>query len=288
MVSPATGTLRELQLVEAEMLHRVKEICEKHGFTYYLAYGTLLGAVRHKGFIPWDDDIDIVLPYQDYCKFLKLAQAELGDDYFLQTSDTDLNYYRTYARIRKNGTTFMDKCQAGWDVHHGVWLDVFPLVEINPGVELFLKKNIVRLTNYFIMDNYFIHNEKIFLDKMGKMGVGLVKGFHKIPRNKRLKAKNKLLSFVFNGKNKKYRAAVWMGITEIVSAETYENPCSLIFEGENYSVPGQYDQQLRTIYGDYMRLPPEDKRHGHGVEMIVDLDNPYTIYQNKSITQTAQ
>ena len=278
MVEAATGILRELQLTEAETLSQIKRICEKYGLTYYLVYGTLLGAVRHQGFIPWYDDIDIALPYTDYVRFLEVAQKELGEGYFLQTSDTEVNYYRSYARVRKNGTTLMDKYQQGWDVHHGVFVDVFPLVEMNPGIEWKIKRNIVRVSNYIIMDNYFLCKEDEFVDKMGKIGVGLVKAFHKLPRSSRLKFKKWLLKCVYTAKNKKGKAIVWMGVTEVIPKETYEQTDILLFEGEAYPVASGYKAQLTQIYGDYMQLPPVEKRRGHGVETIIDLERDYTFY----------
>ncbi len=123
------STLRELQLCELQILKDVKRVCDNHRIKYYLSSGTLLGAVRHQGFIPWDDDIDIMMPYDDYRRFLKVAQGELGEQYFVQNSETDDSYAFAYTHIRKNNTAVL----RDWDLmnfsHHGVWIDVFPLVK---------------------------------------------------------------------------------------------------------------------------------------------------------------
>lgn len=278
MVETATGKLRELQLVELEMLHDLKVICEKHGLRYFLDYGNLLGAVRHGGFIPWDDDIDVVMPYADYCKFLDIAGEEFGKKYFLQTSATDENYYRSYARIRKNDTTFLDTYNLQWDIHHGVWLDVFPLVEINPGLEFKVKRFIMQLSNYMLMDNYFqIHIDE-FEEKLGKIGAKLVTVFHKLPRNLRVKLKELLQRPIYFAKNKKGLTIVWMAISEYYPPDIYTDTVAIPFENEEFAAPVKYREKLEIAYGDYMKLPPEDQRKGHGGKVIIDLENNYTKY----------
>lgn len=278
MVGPATGELRELQLVELEMLRDIKVLCEKYGLRYYLDYGNLLGAVRHGGFIPWDDDIDITMPYADYIKFLEISREEFGDKYFLQTSDTDTNYYRSYARIRKNNTTFLDAHNLKWDIHHGVWIDVFPLVEINPGIEYKIKRYIMQISNYILMDNFFqIHIDE-FEGTLGKLGVQLVRLFHKIPRKARVRLKKWLQHPIYSAKNKKGLTIVWMGITEYYPSDIYAGSEKISFEGEQFNVPAQFRRKLEIAYGDYMKLPPVEKRKGHGGATIIDLENNYTKY----------
>ena len=101
--------LLELQNFEDGMLRAVADVCEKNRITYYIGCGTLIGAVRHKGFIPWDDDIDILMPYDDFVKFNKIAQNELGEKYFVQNSDTDKYWNRAYTTIRANGTAMLSE-----------------------------------------------------------------------------------------------------------------------------------------------------------------------------------
>lgn len=101
--------LREIQLVQLQILTEFDRICKKNDINYQLFAGTLLGAVRHKGFIPWDDDVDVCMLRSEYDRFLEIAQQELDPDYFVQNTYTDPEYYNIFTRIRKNGTfhTFM-------------------------------------------------------------------------------------------------------------------------------------------------------------------------------------
>ena len=118
--------LRELQLVELEILLEVDRVCRENGIEYFLDGGTALGAVRHGGFIPWDDDIDIGMTRENYEKFLEIAPEKLKNDYFLQTRKTDKKAPYMYAKVRKNGTVFMEWNKRNLDMHHGIYIDIFP------------------------------------------------------------------------------------------------------------------------------------------------------------------
>ena len=119
---------REVWDIELDMLDLVVSICDKIGVKYYLDAGTLLGAVRHKGFIPWDDDIDLVMFRDEYDKFISYCKENLEYPYFLQTTDTDSSIYQ-HAKIRRSDTTaILEKdLEANWDFNQGIFLDIFPL-----------------------------------------------------------------------------------------------------------------------------------------------------------------
>lgn len=133
--------LEKLHVVEVEILDIFVWICNKYNLKYYLCYGTLIGVIRHQGFIPWDDDIDVAMPLEDYNKFVKIAQSELGDKYFLQNDKTDKYFGRCFSKIRKNGTAFYSKGDKNEKKHHGIFIDVFPLFysldELSGGGETF-------------------------------------------------------------------------------------------------------------------------------------------------------
>ena len=124
------STMREIQLCTLTILKEVVRICNKHNLTYYLSSGTLLGAIRHKGFIPWDNDIDIEMPIEDYRKFLRIAPKEISSDFFVQTYRSDKNYNLAWTQVRANNTTSLVMKYINWDIHWGMHLDIFPLVGV--------------------------------------------------------------------------------------------------------------------------------------------------------------
>lgn len=281
-MSENNKTLRNLQLTELDMLLDVVNVCDSNGITYYLSSGTLLGAVRHKGFIPWDDDIDIEIPIEDYRRFLEIAQAELGSMYFVQNFITDSNFNLGYTRIRKNNTTYLDPYQQNHKIHHGVWIDVFPLVAVNPGLSVALKRKWLTACNFVqIQENIDAHKEE-FQHLLGPIGMLAMKTFSKsVSMDNRKKLHNAMLNAVFNANPNRcsYRANVWGNITTIFPKEVYEGaPSNVEFEGHILKAPHDYIRYLEIKYGDYMTLPPEDQRKGHGSNMILDLENSYEKY----------
>src|SRR5690554_4415622 len=120
-------TLKKLHNVQIEILNQIVKICNQNKLTYFLIGGTLLGAIRHKGFIPWDDDLDIAMPRKDYEKFLELCQGYLGDEYYLHCSKTDPKYWLPFAKVRKNNTIFEEKSIQTINSHKGIYVDIFPL-----------------------------------------------------------------------------------------------------------------------------------------------------------------
>lgn len=144
--------LRGLQLAELEILKEFIRVCNKLKLKYFLDSGTLLGCIRHGGFIPWDDDIDVSMPREDYEIFLKKGQKELKTKYFLQTYNTDKEYTNIFAKIRNSETTFIESTVKNLDINHGIYIDIFPLDGFRP------EKKVENAIN---LKKYMLYNEQI-------------------------------------------------------------------------------------------------------------------------------
>lgn len=132
----ADAKLRRLQLVQLEMLKVLDEICKRNDIHYQLFAGTALGAVRHRGFIPWDDDLDVVMLREDYEKFLKIAPQQIGNAYFLQKEFSE-HWPMQFSKLRKNDTAFIERYIAKDEqTHMGVYLDIFPCDNLSGSQDL--------------------------------------------------------------------------------------------------------------------------------------------------------
>ncbi len=268
--------LKKLQL---EMLDYFVEACKKYQLRYFLVGGTCLGAVRHKGFIPWDDDIDVAMPREDYEQFLSLAQEELtSKNVFVQTHETDPNYLHDFAKLRMNGTTFREKTSRKIKMHHGVYIDVFPIdgypEKASAQKRIERKKRAYKfcLSRHYVVDKKFGR-----LRKLAAYTLWIALG---------CKSDRKLLESL----EKTYQKAPYetastvacfggaWGKLEYCPKAHYGAGAIGIFEGREVLIPELYDEYLTHKYGDYMQLPPPEKRIGHHYCDIIDLENSYEIY----------
>lgn len=272
----------KLKEVQFEMLKVFAEICEKEKLTYWLIAGTALGAVRHKGFIPWDDDIDVGMPRADYERFMEIGQSYLPEYYFLQNYKTDPNYPINFAKIRDSRTTYIESSAAHLDMNHGVWIDIFPHDGFPEGklrVKLFKLRSKITFARI-----YLVFTKKIPLDRAHKVKRAMchltkllyptVKGT--VKRRERLFTKYPYdtSQYVLNN------SGAW-GDREIQQRSVFGEGTEGVFEGFKIKLPLDWDKYLSTLYGDYMTPPPEDKRVGHHCADVIDLEKPYTEYINK-------
>lgn len=255
--------LAKLHKVQVEILDEVVRVCEENDIKCFLAGGTLLGAVRHKGFIPWDDDIDICMLRDDYDKFISIANNKLSNKYFLQCYDTDDAAYFPFAKVRKNGTLFNEELVKDYKSNKGIYIDIFPLERIN---DPYSKK--LRLDAMLIKNIWETH-----LYKVGAY-----------PRIK--DCRHPLISFLMNFKSKKGLEKWQMRLLKRQNIPNGKYVCCLIgaydykkdiyeydklfplkkieFEGKQYNCFKDNDYYLRNLYGDdYMQLPPVEKRVTH-------------------------
>ncbi len=266
--------LTGLKAVELEMLKLFIDICAQLKLRYYMLGGTLLGAVRHKGFIPWDDDIDVGMPREDYEIFLQRAQALMPEKYFLQTFETDPEWPANFAKIRDSETTFVETSVRNCKINHGVYVDIFPL-DYYPDApkqrKIFKIKNklfVSRIANEF----YFSSTPSI------KKCAGLLVAKLLYPSlTKTLRRREKMFKSVRDGKFIVNHCGAW-GAKEIVPAAWYGDGCFLEFEGLRVCAPVEYDKWLTQVYGDYMQFPPPEKRKAHHYNDAVDLGRSYREY----------
>lgn len=255
-------TVAAAQKVMLEILIEIHRICMENDITYWLEAGTLLGAIRHKGFIPWDDDCDVSMPRKDYEKFLKIAQEKLPKDMFLQTRETDPAYPLPWAKIRKNGTLLIETGETGEErYHHGIFVDVFPY-DYYESADVIKKLQWERRTK-----------DKKSLYPRGSLKRALY-GFYVnvllYPSVHAAKEKRKYLIAhrdELNAKNFSYFTysadvgdACVTRVDDILPVKLGEN----IFEGHSFCVPRRAEIILETTYGaSYMQLPPINQRKTH-------------------------
>ncbi len=256
--------LREVQKKELQILLEVDRICKKYSLAYYLIGGSALGALRHGGFIPWDDDVDIAMPREDYRQFLKVCSTELPDAYFLQTYSTQPNFPYPFAFVTLNNTTFIKTRLRRLNIHHGISVDLFPLDGL-PRHELFQVAE-VRLVEYL--------NSLIIVRR-------LPLGLSPWITRWRCFVIEWIISR-FGIKQSRKWANVIGGLREIMDREVYGTPRLMDFEGYQLPVPNQCERYLTIMYGDYMKIPPVAERRGHD-PLIVDVSKSYVEYWRESL-----
>lgn len=264
--------IKQVWEVEQEILDVIHQVCSAHNLRYTLAYGTLIGAVRHGWFIPWDDDIDIIMPRQDYEKLLAIWNDVAPEGYILQNIRTDPDYTNTFTKIRKDHTTFLqDESEAHKKYHKGIFVDIFPADRVAAGKPARMIQYIACAVNLLYTRGYRSGSggvigitEKILLALPGKLRPVLRDASEKIIRK-------------WNGQEE----LQWFAPSTIVCAKRYypadsfKNMAQIPFGGRNYRCVADTDTFLRVDYGDYMQLPPEEERVWKHHPIIIDFEHNY-------------
>jgi lipopolysaccharide cholinephosphotransferase len=261
-------TLIKLHSVLLELLDEFVRICEENNLTYFLTSGTLLGAVRHKGFIPWDDDIDVAMPRNDYEKFLDIYGDLKETSYYVLSDRYSKNiipFYEPFAKLCKKDTLFAEKSRPSFS-HTGIYIDIWPYDKcILPFLNLRTKmiKFTWRLYRFKINHNETPKNKvKIFIAQI--LCFLLSERF--------LDSLHKKLYLLFNKYDTKYVSFFSGRYGYRKETHKYNEIYPLIkipFEGNYYYVPNNFDLYLKKVYGDkYMKLPPVEERVTHDPEYI--------------------
>lgn len=266
MIELDKSTLRKLQMVELELLEEVDRICKKCGIKYNIIAGTLLGAVRHGGFIPWDDDADVALLRPEYEKFRKACKTELDTSRFYFQDHRNTKGYRWgYGKLRRKDTLFLREHQEHMPYEQGIFIDIFPLD--------------------YVPDNYLLrcfHNfqcflyRKFFWSEVGKIADkskwkrGLYRLMSKVPEYRLKKSFHRFIQYSNRKKTKWVRILTFPTPNKAYGylRKWYEKSADIQFEGVTFSGIQDYDEYLSFKFGKYMELPPMEQRKVHPVSKI--------------------
>lgn len=273
-------TIHEHQQVMLEMLEEVDQICKKNGISYQLFAGTALGAVRHKGFIPWDDDLDVVMYRPDYERFLQVAAPELDTGkYYLQKEYSE-HWPMFYSKIRRNGTACIERfIPKDEQMHQGVFIDIFPCDNLSDHLVYrriqFIASKIV-IAKSLGMRGYLTDSisKKMFILLCGALPM---KPFVRLVQY-RNGNRTKMLHTFFGGSSKYSRS--------VFPREWLIDATNVQFESKEYPVSAHYPQLLMSLYGDYSIPTPPEKRGCKVHAEIVDLEHSYKDYIGVQKTMT--
>lgn len=274
--------LKNVQRVQLAMLKEFLRICEKYHLRYFLLGGSALGAVRHSGFIPWDDDIDVGMPRPDYEKFLSIAQDELGENLFLQTYVTDKNYPMNFAKIRNSATTFIQRNVAHINMNHGIYIDLFPLD--GAPKQKFLQKTYSNIVSIFVCAILTKLNVKMCSGWTTFKGIISWSIIYLLSSLTNVNFLRRVVD-AFARINRYDNCGVivnWYGayrMKEIMPKIYLDEGLPVLFEDVSVVIPKNYDVYLRHLYGNYMLFPSDENKISHHCVDIIDVDNSYVSYR---------
>lgn len=275
-----TKDLRKLQLIELDILLELDRICRKHNIQYWLSSGTLLGAVRHGGFIPWDDDLDIRMMRRDYECFCKVCETELDTErFFLQNYKTDPEYRWFYAKMRRKGTEYLRAGQEAIKCMSGVSIDIFvidnvPDNDFSRKIFTLIRRgciktlwSVVGVTEEKCRWKRLLYRGLRHVNKM--VPLTIMEHLAKWSNKKRTKG---TCCIGFYKKNP-YFLERDPDLPDRVQASWFEESFEIEFEGFMFYAFKGYKEYLRYSYGDYMKLPPAEKRFTHPpTKYCLDVD----------------
>ncbi len=262
--------LKKLQQTELDILDEFVRVCDENKINYFFVGGTLLGAVRHHGFIPWDDDIDLGMMRKDYEKFLSIAPSKLKSKFKLRNPKLDKKYYLPFSKIINTKTKIITINSANYDDDYNcIWIDLFPfdcikkvnwLIKVRNKLIILFSK-IISFKTLKLKKKNIIFNFLIFLCRI-------------IPNKLLFK-----LIFLLQGKNltKESNVIAFFSAYSDINRNLFKYddifPLKKInFEGKEYNVPNNYDAILKTTYGDYMKIPPKEEQITHNPIKIIFED----------------
>lgn len=277
-ISLLSGVHKQILRIALE----IKRICEKNDIKFFLIAGSLLGAVRHHGFIPWDDDMDIAFLRDDYQRFIAACSKDLSNDFFLVTTD-DPVYGLPFSKIMLKNTIFLEKGAPAYSNGNCIYVDIFPLDCFPDGnFQRKIHSLLINITRYALLDKCKYPAEKT----KKTLKQRLASTYSKLLSKKDILKRLDRVSRKFNGNSTQFYYN--SGTAYPYGKELYPVSCfdgelpQLEFEGHLFPCPKEYEKLLTILYGDYMVFPPEDKRYNrHGV-LEISFDSQFNSQSNSN------
>ena len=268
--------MTDLQRVEFEILRQAVAVCEAKGLRYYLVCGSALGAVKYGGFIPWDDDVDLALPRDDYERFLREAPALLPEELVLQNYHTERCCPNVYTKLRNRNTTFIEASAAELPICHGIFIDVFPL-DRYPASRL-RGWALERKKRFFqgLASSVYCSQKSgraLLYDRLGRL-LGIRKRLPKLMARLEktlIQPGDRASDLMCNHGN-------WQGKKDYAPSSVFAEGAPAIFEGLPVVVPKEYDAYLTQKYGDWRADLPEEQKAGHHSFLVCDPHTPCAEY----------
>lgn len=261
--------LRKAQLLMLKILKEVHKICEENNIKYFLSDGTLIGAIRHQGFIPWDDDLDIGMLREDYEKFCKIAPQILSENFILQNFQTDKGYGLQFGKVILKNTVWIEKVAKNTNRQwSGIYIDIFPYDNITENKKM---QKLINRLYIFIQGLILIKFKYINISNYESMAKKLKYVLKKIYL---CTISKKLLIHIRDSICKRYLNKSKTLVTKY-GGNFYknQNPYNFYkdltlqtFEDTSFYIPKNYDKILKNLYGNYMEIPPIEKQRQHGIE----------------------
>ena len=269
--------LKKRQELLLDLLNQLQEYCQKHQLRFYLAGGTLLGAVRHGGFIPWDDDIDVMMPIEDYNRLISIADEQKPDEPYRFSTPVNNPYHMwPFLKFINHDTILVEpmvskKAKKEQEKYYGIYIDIFPIyglpddgsereifqLNLHTLYQKYVKS--VRVMNRRPKDNFFVYLVRYILYYIICLPNKIVGRKYYLDRISEMVNRIPLYSTDYWG----FTAGVWAGKRDHGKTEYLKKVIDIKFETVTCKILSEFDSLLHQNYGEYMELPPEDKRHIH-------------------------